>query len=185
MKIYTKTGDVGESSLFDGSRVKKSHLRVELYGTIDELNSIIGLARTFGPDDILGEHLIYLNDLLFKFGADLATPESPELKRRIARIEENDVIDLEQKIDDYDAKLPKLTKFILPGGTKRSAFLHQARTVCRRAERIAVSIMHEENLGAYTIKFINRLSDYLFEASRYANHLEGVEDVIWESKKKK
>lgn len=184
MKIYTKTGDVGETSLFSGERVKKSNLRVELYGTIDELNSIIGLAHTFGKDDILNEHLLYLNELLFKFGSDLATPPTPKPKHRIERIVAEDVSDLEEKIDEYDAELPKLTRFILPGGSKRAAFLHQARTVCRRAERIAVSIMHEENLGEFAIPFINRLSDYLFEASRYANHLENVEDIVWISRKK-
>lgn len=179
MKIYTKTGDIGETSLFTGERVKKSNNRVELYGTIDELNSIIGLSRTFGNDDILNEHLFYLSNLLFKFGADLATPNSPNLKRKVDRIDENDVVDLENKIDSYDLELPRLTAFILPGGSKRAAFLHQARTVCRRAERIAVDIMDMENLGDFAIKFINRLSDYLFAAARYANHLENIEDVKW------
>lgn len=181
MKIYTKTGDVGETSLFTGERVKKSNKRVSLYGTIDELNSIIGLARSFAiNDDVLNEDLKHLNNLLFKFGSDLATPDSPELKKKIERINENDIIDLENKIDKYDLELKPLTKFILPGGSKRSAFLHQARTVCRRAERLAVDIMEYENLGEFAIKFINRLSDYLFAASRYANHLENVDDVIWE-----
>ncbi len=179
MKIYTKTGDIGETSLFTGQRVKKSHSRVELYGTIDELNSIIGLAHTFGKEDILNQHLFYLSNLLFKFGADLATPNSPDLKRIIDRIDEQDVNDLENKIDSYDLELPKLTSFILPGGSKRAAFLHQARTVCRRAERIAVDIMEIEDLGNYTIIFINRLSDYLFASARYANHLENIEDVKW------
>jgi len=180
MKIYTKTGDVGETSLFTGERVKKSNNRVSLYGTIDELNSIIGLARAFSGNDILDNDLKYLNNLLFKFGSDLATPDSPTLKRKIERINEDDIVDLEKKIDKYDLELKPLKKFILPGGSKRSAFLHQARTVCRRAERLAVEIMDNENLGEFAIKFINRLSDYLFAASRYANHLENVEDVIWE-----
>lgn len=180
MKIYTKTGDVGETSLFTGERVKKSNSRVELYGTIDELNTIIGLARAFGEKDILDEHLFYLNNLLFKFGADLATPDSPNLKRKVERINEEEVVDLENKIDFYDTKIPPLKTFILPGGTKRSAFLHQARTVCRRAERIAVDIMEIENLGTFAIPFINRLSDYLFAAARFANYLENVEDVKWE-----
>lgn len=180
MKIYTKTGDVGETSLFTGERVKKSHNRVDLYGTVDELNSIIGLARAFGKDDILNDHLKYLSNLLFKFGADLATPDSPSIKRKVDRITEQDVTDFEKKIDLYDTEIPPLKTFILPGGTKRSAFLHQARTVCRRGERIAVEIMDIENLGDFAIPFMNRLSDYLFAAARYANHLEEVEDVKWE-----
>lgn len=180
MKIYTKTGDIGETSLFTGERVKKSHNRVDLYGTVDELNSIIGLARAFGIEDVLNEHLKYLSNLLFKFGADLATPDSPTLKRKIDRIKEEDIVDLENKIDFYDTKIQPLKTFILPGGTKRSAFLHQARTVCRRGERIAVEIMDIENLGAFAIPFMNRLSDYLFAAARFANHLEDVEDVKWE-----
>ena len=180
MKIYTKTGDAGETSLFSGERVKKSNERVDLYGTIDELNSIIGLARAFGQNDDLNNNLKYLSNLLFKFGADLATIQSEKLKRKIDRINEIDIEYLEKRIDEYDTHLPKLTAFILPGGSKRSAFLHQARTVCRRAERIAVEISNRENLGQHAIIFINRLSDYFFAAARYANHLEKLDDVTWE-----
>ena len=180
MKIYTKKGDDGSTGLFDGQRVQKSSERVNLYGTSDELNSIVGLAITFGGNDGLKADLTVISNTLFKLGSDLATPIGPKPKFKIKRINEEDIIWLENKIDNYDESLEPLRAFILPGGSKRAAFLHQARTVCRRAERLAVDFQTKEDIGKTVVKYLNRLSDYFFAASRYANHLEGIPDVKWE-----
>ncbi len=180
MKIYTKTGDDGTTGLFNGQRVLKSSLRVECYGTVDELNSIIGIVTTI-PDLPLKikESITVINNLLFNLGSDLATPLNPPPKFEVPRINEENIEWLENLIDEYDTILPPLKNFILPGGTMSSAFLQNARTVCRRAERLAVSLSTQENLGDYTVKFLNRLSDYLFTAARYANFLNGVNDINW------
>jgi len=179
MKIYTKKGDDGSTGLFNGERVSKSSDRVSLYGTSDELNSIIGLALVFGEKDALFDDLTTVSHTLFNLGSDLATPLEPELKFEVPRINDSDTYWLESRIDKYDESLPPLKAFILPGGCKRAAFLHQARTVNRRVERMAVQLSQEENIGNFIIKYLNRLSDYLFAASRYANFLEGVSDVKW------
>lgn len=182
MKIYTKTGDKGETGLFNGTRVSKSDLRVKVYGTVDELNTIIGLARSFDPPEILNETLHKLSEMLFELGSDLATPLNPPAKFPVPRITQSHIDYLEKLIDEYDEKLPPLKNFILPGGTKCSAFLHNARTVCRRAERLAVELEQSDNLGDFAAIFLNRLSDYLFMASRMANFAEGVKDNEWRTK---
>lgn len=182
MKIYTKTGDKGETGLFNGTRVSKSALRVSVYGTVDELNTIIGLARSFDPPEILADVLHKISEMLFELGSDLATPYNPPPKFEVPRINETHISFLEGLIDDYDSKLPPLKNFILPGGTKCSAYLHNARTVCRRAERLAVELSNLEDLGDKAIMFLNRLSDYLFMASRMANFAEGVNDIEWRKK---
>ena len=179
MKIYTKTGDDGTTGLFNGDRVSKNSPRVNLYGTVDELNSIIGLAITSGAKKPLADDLQILNNLLFNLGSDLATPFHPAPKFDVPRIDTRAIEWLENKIDKYDEELEPLKTFILPGGSEPAAFLHQGRTVCRRAERIAVDVSETDELGDHAIIFLNRLSDYLFTAARYSNKLNKVNDVEW------
>lgn len=179
MKIYTKTGDDGTTGLFSGARVDKDSLRVETYGTTDELNSIIGIAVSHLKSSQLKEDLLYLNNLLFFVGSDLATPVEPKPKFDVKRINRENIEWLENKIDEYSEQLPELKNFILPGGAVSAAHLHHARTVCRRAERLSVRLSRSEDLGEYIGKFLNRLSDYLFTAARMANDLEGINDVHW------
>ena len=179
MKIYTKTGDDGTTGLFNGQRVSKSDLRVETYGTIDELNSLIGIVTTLEIKPEFKTHLQQVSRMLFRLGSDLATPIDGNDNKKITRINKKDVDYLENLIDLYDEVLPKLTHFILPGGSTPSAFLHNARTVCRRAERCIVALSNQNDIGEWIEIFINRLSDYLFTAARYANYLSGIPDVIW------
>lgn len=179
MKIYTKTGDDGTTGLFSGARVDKDSLRVETYGTTDELNSIIGIAVSHINNNELKQDLLFLNNLLFFVGSDLATPLEPKPKFDVKRISMENIEWLESKIDEYTDKLPELKNFILPGGAISAAHLHHARTVCRRAERLCVRLSRNDYLGEYIGKFLNRLSDYLFTAARMANYLEGINDVHW------
>ena len=182
MKIYTKTGDKGSTSLFNGARVSKNALRVNCYGTIDEMNSIVGLAITFSPENDLKSDLINLSLTLFNLGSDLATPLNPAPKFEPPRMTDEDIQKLEHLIDRYTELLPPLKSFILPGGSQTAAFLHQARTVCRRAERLMVELSASEQLSEFTMIFVNRLSDYLFTAARYSNYLQNIEDIKWETK---
>ncbi len=177
MKIYTKTGDDGTTGLFSGKRVDKSSLRVEAYGTVDELNSIIGIAMSACGKDSLKADLVTVSNTLFVLGADLATPPEPKPKWEVKRVGEIHIVWLEGRIDEYTALMPELKNFILPGGSIVSAYLHQARTVCRRAERRAIALAAEESIGEFVVKYLNRLSDYLFTAARYANLLDGEEDI--------
>jgi cob(I)alamin adenosyltransferase len=179
MKIYTKTGDDGTTGLFSGERVSKSSLRVDTYGTVDELNSIVGIITTLDIDATMKDVLLKISRLLFVLGSDLATALDSKNKSKTERINEKHIEWLEHLIDDYEKVLPPLKNFILPGGSKAAAFLHYARTVCRRAERLAVDLFQHENIGVNVIKFLNRLSDFLFMAARMANHLSGVDDVKW------
>ncbi|GAB1429965.1 cob(I)yrinic acid a,c-diamide adenosyltransferase [Ignavibacteria bacterium] len=181
-KIYTKTGDKGTTALFGGQRVAKHSPRIETYGTIDELNSVIGLALTTEMPPDLREHLSAVSSLLFTAGSDLATPLEPVPKYGIPRLSEGDVVHLEVLIDAYTSELPQLKNFILPGGTPCAAYLHLARTVCRRAERSAVVVAAEEHIGDIPVKFLNRLSDYLFTAARYANFRAGITDTAWRTR---
>lgn len=179
MKIYTKTGDDGETGLFGGGRVPKDDLRIEAYGTIDELNAFLGQARTAAlPVEVDGV-IARAQHCLFTIGAELATPDSN--RSRIASIAEADVHSLEAGIDQLDERLPLLREFVLPGGSLAAAALHVARSVCRRAERRVVTLARLEGVtvSAGTIKYLNRLSDYLFVAARYANHASGIEDIAW------
>jgi cob(I)alamin adenosyltransferase len=180
MKIYTKTGDDGTTGLFSGIRVSKDSLRVETYGTTDELNTIIGIAVSQMPDSELKNDLLHLNNTLFVVGSDLATPLEPKPKFSINRIKKENIDWLEVRIDDYTSKMPELKNFILPGGSVAAAHLHHARTVCRRAERLCVRLSREEFLGDHLLKFLNRLSDYLFTAARMANYNQGIADVMWQ-----
>lgn len=174
MKIYTKTGDDGTTGLFGGGRVRKNHLRINAYGTVDELNSVVGLARTSNRIPELDSILLSVQNQLFQLGSDLATPvDHPHVRR----ISEKDVVALERQIDEWESTLPPLTNFILPGGNVVGAHLHLARTVCRRAERLVVEM--GSDASEWTVKYLNRLSDFFFVAARYANHANGQSDILW------
>jgi cob(I)alamin adenosyltransferase len=177
MKIYTKKGDSGETSLFGGTRVPKSHERIEAYGTVDELNSFVGLAASYELSDVGAKYLSRVQELLFTLGADLATP--PSYQTRIDRISENDVVFLEDAIDKLEEDLEPLKNFILPGGSQPGATLHVARTTCRRAERAAVDCAEVDDISENCIKFLNRLSDFLFVIARYENKQAGIREETW------
>lgn len=176
MKIYTRTGDKGSTGLFGGQRVSKSSPRLHAYGTLDELNACLGsvVADAALPDP-LREHLLDLQSLLFRIGADLATPL--ESGAKIKRMDESFAVTMEQWIDALDEGLPPLTAFILPGGSPAGAKLHEARTLCRRAERWIVELHDKEAMTPAIIVLMNRLSDYLFVAARYANHALGEREI--------
>jgi cob(I)alamin adenosyltransferase len=176
-RIYTKTGDGGETALVTGVRVPKDDLRITCYGTVDETNAAIGLARLTTSGD-LDAMLARIQNDLFDLGADFATPEDPQPKFQALRVTEAQVTRLESEIDAMNAELLPLTSFVLPGGTPEAAHLHLARTVCRRAERLAVELARREKVSGAALKYLNRLSDHLFVASRYAN-AKGTGDVLW------
>lgn len=178
MKIYTKTGDSGETGLWGGQRVAKDALRVEAYGTVDECNAILGVARAHGLSAELDELIQEVQNQLFVVGADLATPGSAAT---IPRIGADEIAFLETCIDQLEGALPPLRQFILPGGYVAAATLHFARTVCRRAERAIVSLDHKEPLNPQVLAYMNRLSDFLFVAARSANQHAEVDDVPWMS----
>jgi len=183
MKIYTTTGDQGETSLFGGKRVPKDSFRIEAYGTVDELNSSLGVARAQKPakeiDDILGS----LQNDLFVLGADLATPLEKQ-NQTVERIQPEHITRIEKTIDSIEAKLKPLSSFILPGGSHVAAQLHLARTICRRAERFVVKLSREEHIAPHCIVFLNRVSDLLFVLARYANQVGGVVETPWTVRKK-
>jgi cob(I)alamin adenosyltransferase len=177
VKIYTKTGDAGETGLWGGLRVPKDALRVHAYGTVDECNAAIGIARASNMPTELDALLGQIQNQLFVVGSDLATPGEATY---IPRISANDVTTLENAIDDLEAGLEPLRQFIQPGGTLAAAQLHLARTVCRRAERWVVSLAREEAVNPEVSVYLNRLSDLLFVAARAANAFANVPDVPWE-----
>ncbi len=178
MKIYTKTGDDGTTSLFSGGRVLKSHLRVEAYGTVDELNSALGLARAFQPSAPVDGWLAQVQRQLFHLGADLATPLDAH-REWVVRLDAAAIAWLEARIDDMTAALPPLTNFILPGGSPAAAQLHVARTICRRAERLVVALQEYEAIGDHALVYLNRLSDFLFVLARYENKQAGIPESRW------
>ncbi len=178
MKIYTKTGDQGTTSLLGGKRVPKSDLRIDAYGTIDELNSFIGLVRDQKVNDKRAVFLKEIQDRLFTIGADLATaPGKDKVKKPDLHAE--DIEALEQEMDLMEAQLPALTAFILPGGHESVSFCHIARTVCRRGERIAVELASIEPVSELVIQYLNRLSDYLFVLGRKMAQELDIEEVTW------
>lgn len=179
MKIYTKTGDSGQTSLFGGERVLKSDLRIETYGTVDELNAFLGMAAAEISDKELKEVIKSIQNELFAAGTELATPVEKQNKVKIPKISEETIYRIEKLIDKYDAKLPELKRFILPGGSKTSAILHIARTVCRRAERRVVELSSTVEISGNIRIYLNRLSDFLFVLSRYANQINQIPDVEW------
>ena len=173
-RIYTRLGDSGETHLGDMSRVPKTHPRIEAYGTVDELNSHIGVALTIeGLPDLYGEWLARIQNDLFDVGADIAAPEDPERER--LRVIPEQTTWLEKRCDEVNATLTPLKSFVLPGGTPAAAYLHVCRTVCRRAERLAIAC--GEDLNAEVVRYLNRLSDLLFILSRGAN---GAEEPLWQ-----
>ncbi|HEY6952215.1 MAG TPA: cob(I)yrinic acid a,c-diamide adenosyltransferase [Bacteroidota bacterium] len=182
MKIYTKTGDKGKTSLFGGERVSKDALRIEAYGSVDELNSQIGVIRSLMPPPDIDRLLQQLQQELFVLGTDLATPVSTK-RKKVLRIEPRHSERLEREIDRLEASLEPLTQFILPGGSKTAAELHVARTICRRAERRIVQLSRKDEVGTSPVVYINRLSDFLFVAARYVNKVEGINETKWDSKK--
>lgn len=180
MKIYTRTGDSGQTGLFGGGRVSKTHPRVEAYGDVDELNAALGLARSIEMMPRVDEIIVTLQRDLFAIGALLATPDRDKMKRQLekASIDERRIKELEQSIDDGDAELEPLRSFIVPGGTPKAAALHVARTVCRRAERRVIALDQEE-IPAIVVVYLNRLSDLLFTLARVANRRAGAGEVTW------
>jgi cob(I)alamin adenosyltransferase len=179
MKIYTKTGDAGTTGLFGGDRVAKTSWRIESIGTVDELNSFLGLAGQSGEPD-LAASIVEIQSRLFDVGAELAT--TPEGKFSIESVRKEDIEALEAMIDQWDEILPPLKNFILPGGTEASARLHVARSVCRRCERSLWRLAAEVEIRQEIMMYLNRLSDWLFAAARLSNHRAGVADQPWHQK---
>ena len=181
MKIYTKTGDEGATGLFGGGRVGKDHPRVEAYGDVDELNATLGMARSVELMPRIDEVLVPLQRDLFSIGALLATPDLDKMHEQLAkaRIDDERIAELERAIDACDRELEPLRSFILPGGTPKSAALHVARTVCRRAERRVIALQREIEIPQLVVIYLNRLSDLLFMLARLANRRAGAGEVTW------
>jgi cob(I)alamin adenosyltransferase len=181
MKIYTKTGDQGDTGLFGGGRVPKDDPRVVAYGDVDELNAVLGMARSIETMPRIDEVLVPIQRDLFAIGALLATPDRDKMAQHLekARIDDARIAELEHAIDDGEAELEPLRAFILPGGTPKAAALHVARTVCRRAERHVVRLQREVELPPLAIIYLNRLSDLLFTLARVANRRAGAGEVTW------
>src|SRR5262245_24481653 len=181
-KVYTRTGDDGSTGLGGGQRVGKDSPRIEAYGTVDELNSVIGVALAVGLNDAVAAALRTIQNDLFHLGSDLCILEEDKAKRPAPRIEERHVVALEQLMDRLSEELSPLENFVLPGGTPGAAQLHVARTVCRRAERLLVALARAEAIGEWTVRYLNRLSDALFVMARHENKRRGVSDVLWDSR---
>ena len=181
MKIYTKTGDAGDTGLFGGGRVSKSHPRVEAYGDVDELNSSVGFARAIEPMPRIDDVLLPVQRDLHAIGALLATPNREKMAQHLekARIDETRIRELEQAIDAGDEELEPLRAFIIPGGCPKAAALHLSRTVCRRAERRVVMLAQEAEIPSVAVIYLNRLSDLLFTLARVANRRASVEETSW------
>lgn len=179
MKIYTKRGDRGDTGLFGGPRVRKDSIRVAAYGEVDELNAVIGLALAAPGDALVSEQLRRVQNELFVLGSLLATPDPENAPKSLPRLSDEDITRQESEIDSHAKELPPLKAFILPGGTQRAAALQLARTVCRRAERALVTLSHEEATPELALRYLNRLSDWLFTLARVENHRAGVEEPKW------
>ena len=178
MKIYTKTGDSGDTSLFGGKRIAKSSVRIESYGTVDELNAQLGIIRALKLHQEIDRILEQLQSQLFKLGADLATPLDLK-KTKVERIGQEDIEYLENTIDRIESALDPLQSFIIPGGSIISAHLHATRAVCRRAERLVDALGRKEKIGQLPLIFLNRLSDLFFILARYANKIDGIDEKKW------
>ena len=186
-KVYTKSGDAGKTRLAGGQQVWKDCLRVEAYGTVDELNALIGLVRVYNGDSQttlasvawMEQEARWIQNKLFDIGGLLATPPETEFQN-MPQITDEDVRRLEHSMDQCQEELAPLTEFILPGGGKVSGFLHQARTVCRRAERVCVQLAREDSVDAEIIRFLNRLSDALFVLARWVAKVHGEQEFLWE-----
>lgn len=181
-RIYTRTGDDGSTGLGGGQRVAKDSLRIETYGTVDELNSVLGVAASSGLSPRLAPAVARIQNELFHLGSDLCILEEDKSRLAVPRVELRHVEELERFMDELSSELGPLENFILPGGALGAAHLHVARTVCRRAERSLVALAREEAVGEWTLRYLNRLSDALFVMSRYENLARGVGDVLWDSR---
>lgn len=181
MKIYTRTGDAGQTALFGGGRVAKSHPRVSAYGDVDELNSVLGLARAAAPVDFFDALLESIQQDLFAIGGHLATPDPAKVRKALekAHLSATQIEVFEATIDAADRELSPLTAFVLPAGCEKTVRLHVARAVCRRAERSVVALAAAEDVPSLFLVYLNRLSDLLFTLARLANHRAGVGDVTW------
>lgn len=180
MKIYTKTGDQGKTSLLGGSRVAKYHLRIEAYGTVDELNTSVGMLRSLEIPEGVSETLIKIQNKLFTIGAQLAS-EPGERKIKIPKLQTEDTVYLEKEIDNMDEKLPEMRNFVLPGGHPAVAQAHVARCICRRAERIVLHLKDESDVPAEIPIYLNRLSDFFFVLSRKLTQDLGATEIPWKS----
>ncbi len=178
-KIYTRTGDQGSTALGDGQRVPKDHLRVQVYGTVDELNSHLGTALALGLSERLAPEAARIQNELFDLGSDLCFPEEAKERFPVPQIQAQAVERLEALIDELTQVVGPLENFILPGGCPAAAQLHVARTVCRRAEREATALARQEPIGPQVLPYLNRLSDALFAMARYENHVRGVAEPLW------
>ncbi|TKK68349.1 cob(I)yrinic acid a,c-diamide adenosyltransferase [Ilyomonas limi] len=184
MKIYTKTGDAGNTSLIGGTKIPKSHIRIESYGNIDELNSYFGLVSDYLQNEALKNVSKTIQDRLFTIGSSLACDPDKETGMHLPDLREEDISFLEKEIDRMNDALPVMKHFILPGGHVAVSTIHITRCVCRRAERSVVNLLqHEQFVEPLVIKYLNRLSDYLFVLARYVGKQLGVEEVIWEPRK--
>ena len=177
--IYTRTGDKGKTSLVGGARVSKTHVRLEAYGTVDELNAQLGLLYTYltGEDD--RKIILWVQHKLFSVGSYLATDQTNTELRIESQIGDEDIRRLENAIDEADAQLPPLKAFVIPGGSRGSAVCHVCRTVCRRAERLVTALAEEGHVCPYLLSFVNRLSDFFFVYARFLNKMEGVDEISW------
>jgi len=180
-RVYTRTGDDGTTGLGGGQRVAKDSIRIETYGTVDELNSEIGVALALGLSTRLAETLARVQNELFNVGSDLCILEEDKARMPVPVVEERHVQALERLMDELSEELPYLDNFILPGGSDGAAQLHVARTVCRRAERLAVALARQEPVGLFVVRYLNRLSDALFVMARYENLQRRIPDVLWDS----
>ncbi len=181
MKIYTRTGDSGDTGLFGGGRVRKDHVRVQAYGDVDELNSCLGVARAAAPPDFHPALLEAIQRDLFAIGGHLATPDPNRVRKALekAELSPDRVAEFEAAIDAADEELPPLRAFVLPGGTPAAAAFHLARTICRRAERSVITLARNDEVPALFLVYLNRLSDLLFVLARVTNKRAGVGDVTW------
>ena len=184
-RVYTRGGDEGETSLGRGKRVAKDSLRIEAYGTVDELNAAVGLVMTSGVHADLGSLLEEIQQQLFDLGGELCVEEKDKDESAPRAIAESDVLFLEKEMDRLSGGLTPLTSFILPGGSAAAAALHLCRTVCRRAERCTVSLAREEETPPFALRYLNRLSDAFFVMARYENAKNGAGDVLWDPKRSK
>lgn len=184
MLIYTKTGDTGTTSLAGGQRIKKNNLRIESYGTSDELNSFIGLAISFGTDDLTTKYLTQIQNQIFDLGADLSILPEDKIKFKLQEFDYSYTKSLEEMIDHITQKLDPLKEFILPGGSKTSSYLHACRTICRRTERQVITLSEAvDDINPNCIKYLNRLSDLLFVLARYENHVKQIPEPKWKQTK--
>lgn len=182
-KIYTKTGDLGKTSLIGGTKVPKSHIRIESYGTVDELNSFIGLLNDHVSESQSRKILREIQDRLFTIGSSLACDPDKEPKMKLPDLKEEDIILLEHEIDKMNEQLKPMKSFILPGGNMAISIAHVTRCVCRRAERTCVNMMEQQMfVDPLVIKYLNRLSDYLFVLARFISHSNGVEETEWKAR---